>query len=47
MRVRILAAQFVPELWINSTLSKDRGRREGRVLAAPMVTALNELRNAR
>jgi hypothetical protein len=33
-----------PELFINSTLSKIRGRREGRVLAAPMVTALNELR---
>jgi len=33
-----------PEFCITITLLKERGRREGRVLAAPMVTALNGLR---
>jgi hypothetical protein len=43
----IPAAQMRPSCAGILTLSKIRGRREGRVLAAPMVTALNGLRNAR
>jgi hypothetical protein len=45
--VRILAAHFARALLIVTLLDEVRGRRECRVLAAPMATAQRLAQNAR